>query len=266
MEYNEQPYTKCPNDLIDDHMPDMSMAELKVVMVVLRKTVGWQKPKDVISLSQFVDATGLTRKPVTKGISDAIDRGVLCRERSGQSFRYWISSSGESPPVEKVHQWSNSTGSSGESPPEVVENLHPQKKKKEKKETTPPPAHTREDSDPSSDFDPVAYLEDRWQLEISDMQAEDLRHTVTGDYDLWKRVVDRFRRQDKAKRHMLHYALEDYQNPGPQDLPDDPSTNTPQTNGTPLEERDPQSLTPEELRQNPSAAKRRAFAILAEDS
>ena len=123
--------------------------------------------------------------------------------------------------------------------------------------TSTPLARTRKDSDPPSDFDPVAYLEDRWHIEVSAMQAEDLRHTVTDNYDLWRRVVDRFRRQDKAKRPMLHYALEDYQTPGPQDLPDhDRSTNNSQQNGR--HSKDP--------KHDPEAAFRETLAILSEDS
>jgi phage replication O-like protein O len=67
----EDCYTKLPNAWIDVAMQHMGYAELKIVFAVLRQTVGWHKPHDVISLSQFEALTGMTRSNVIKGIRDA---------------------------------------------------------------------------------------------------------------------------------------------------------------------------------------------------
>ena len=64
-------YTKMPNAWIDLAMQHMGYAEIKIVFAVLRQTVGWHKPHDVISLSQFEALTGMTRANVIKGIRDA---------------------------------------------------------------------------------------------------------------------------------------------------------------------------------------------------
>ena len=55
-----EPYTMLPNWLIDA-MPGLSEAALKVCLVVARKTIGWHKESDKISLSQFKSATHLHR-------------------------------------------------------------------------------------------------------------------------------------------------------------------------------------------------------------
>jgi len=83
-------YTQLPNVILDEYLPLMGIAELKVVMFVARKTFGWQKEDDKISLSQMEDATGLSRQGVIDGVNAAIERGVLCRVQVGQGFLYHL--------------------------------------------------------------------------------------------------------------------------------------------------------------------------------
>lgn len=75
--YPEPGYTQTPNLLFDEHMRDMSEVELKVVLCAIRRTLGWHKQIDPISLTQFQHMTGLSRKGVLLGIERAIERGVL---------------------------------------------------------------------------------------------------------------------------------------------------------------------------------------------
>jgi replication protein O len=70
-------YTQTPNELYDDLLPLMGLAELKVVLVAIRKTFGYHKDSDEISFSQFMKATGLSRQSVADGIAAAQTRGVL---------------------------------------------------------------------------------------------------------------------------------------------------------------------------------------------
>ena len=75
-----EPYTMLPNWLIDA-MPAMSEAEIKVCIVVARKTIGWHKEADRISLTQFERATGLHRETVAIGIAAAEKRGMIAVAR-----------------------------------------------------------------------------------------------------------------------------------------------------------------------------------------
>lgn len=66
-------YTQVPNELLDDWMAVLTGAELKVMLVIIRKILGWRKPNETvepISVSQFAALTGLgetaTRKAIGK--------------------------------------------------------------------------------------------------------------------------------------------------------------------------------------------------------
>jgi len=112
-----------------------------VVCVVLRRTRGWQRQRDRISLTHFERQTGMSRKTVMTAIDEAIRRKWITRGEvrtdRGMAYVYEFrlvddALGGEMPPVEKVHgkEWSNSTASRGEMPPLPVEKLHTQKKGK----------------------------------------------------------------------------------------------------------------------------------------
>jgi len=88
----EQPggeWTKIPNAILDA-MPKMGDAELRVVLAILRKTTGWQKECDVISLTQLEHMTGLGRRHIIKALNTALANGWIDREpakRNGFCYR-----------------------------------------------------------------------------------------------------------------------------------------------------------------------------------
>lgn len=71
-------YTRIPNALLDDWLPRLKETELKVVLYLYRKTVGFQRDTDAISLSQFMKGTGLSRQGVMDGLAGAAAHGLLC--------------------------------------------------------------------------------------------------------------------------------------------------------------------------------------------
>jgi hypothetical protein len=92
-------YTTFENAILDYIMPDCKPNTWKVVCATLRKTVGWEdkksptgrKESDTISLSQFMDLTGIkNRTTLSDAVQDALDNGYLVRFPEGQSFRYAI--------------------------------------------------------------------------------------------------------------------------------------------------------------------------------
>jgi hypothetical protein len=83
-----EPFTMLPNWLVDA-MPDMSEAELKVCIFVARKTIGWHKEADRISLTQFEGGTGLHRETIVDGITAAEKRGMIAVVRQrGKTSEY----------------------------------------------------------------------------------------------------------------------------------------------------------------------------------
>lgn len=71
-------HTQTPNDLFDVLLSQIdTLAELKVTLAVIRKTLGYHKKKDPISFTQLQKMTGLQSKAVQDGIEKAIARGTI---------------------------------------------------------------------------------------------------------------------------------------------------------------------------------------------
>jgi phage replication O-like protein O len=102
---NNSGFTMISNRLFDECMSEVSASAFKVICAVVRKTTGWNKDSDVISLSQMELITGLSRKTVISAISESVKLGWITQEKSGNSFLYKPGeklSCGHS--VEKEHQ------------------------------------------------------------------------------------------------------------------------------------------------------------------
>jgi phage replication O-like protein O len=80
---NPQPdqYTKISNEILDAltrfRIPGESM---QIIFVIIRLTWGYKKKADNISLSQFVDRTGLKRPNVIRAIQWLVDHQVIMKD------------------------------------------------------------------------------------------------------------------------------------------------------------------------------------------
>jgi hypothetical protein len=84
-------YTQVPDELFDTLMYNMGESELKVLLYIIRRTYGFKKQQDRISLSQFVKGivtkdgkildrgTGLSKPSVEKGLKEGVERGTIKR-------------------------------------------------------------------------------------------------------------------------------------------------------------------------------------------
>jgi hypothetical protein len=72
-----EPYTAIPNWIIDDVMPVISPASAKVLMYVLRRTAGWQRESDAISVRQFSTTLNLSKPTVLKALKELIGHRVI---------------------------------------------------------------------------------------------------------------------------------------------------------------------------------------------
>lgn len=81
-------YTAIPNIIFDEHMNDMTGAELKVIMCICRKTIGWHKLTDRISQSQISQMTGLSVNAIKKAVCSLVDKKLIIQEQSEQGFYY----------------------------------------------------------------------------------------------------------------------------------------------------------------------------------
>ena len=70
--------TQIPDVILDEWLPVLSGAEFQVVMFVARKTFGWGKDRDRISLSQIEAGTSLARSTISTACEGLRARGMLC--------------------------------------------------------------------------------------------------------------------------------------------------------------------------------------------
>jgi len=75
-------YTQLPNRFVDEYMSKVSPGASMVYLVVCRKTIGWQKENDEISLSQIMDLTGLSKSSAIRGVKELEDLNLLRVVRS----------------------------------------------------------------------------------------------------------------------------------------------------------------------------------------
>lgn len=94
--------TQIPDVIIDHWMAELSGAEFKVLLYIARRTYGFQKERDNISLTQIAEGikrrdgtvldrgTGISRRNVLRAVNTLEERGMVIRQTnlsdSGQEF------------------------------------------------------------------------------------------------------------------------------------------------------------------------------------
>ena len=84
-----------PNDLIDKgYMAHMKGPALPCYIFIVRKTRGWNKSDDSISVSQLVKGTGYNKDSVLKGCEKLVQMGVIERKSfANQPAKYVLTDS-----------------------------------------------------------------------------------------------------------------------------------------------------------------------------
>lgn len=193
-------YTQTPNvifDLMADKDAHLTEAELRVILVIARKTFGWHKKRDKISLSQLEQLTAMSRTSVIAGLDAAIARGLVRKtpdrndKRGGFFYELVVEepndrTSTKSELVQNLDQSSKLTRTSTKSELELVQNLDPQKKDKEKKEREREVGDSQQ-APPHSPF-VLAYFSTYPNETLSADQIEEINRRVT-DLKRWKRAL-----------------------------------------------------------------------------
>ena len=74
---------QVPNAVIDDYLADLSGNAFKCYMFIARKTVGWGKSTDKISVSQFMDNSGIKNKKTVYSALDELEKiGLIVIEKT----------------------------------------------------------------------------------------------------------------------------------------------------------------------------------------
>ena len=125
-------YSRIPNGLLEILLPILGEAELKIALFVSRKTHGWHKESDDLSLSQFEEGTGLSRPAVVSGIASLVKRGVLIKTARGNNrpcnYRLVIPTSKPALPDETSKE-TQLDATSKATLPQLVKQVNPQKKR-----------------------------------------------------------------------------------------------------------------------------------------
>lgn len=82
-------YTRIHNEILEILAKvRLSPLEFALLMVIFRKTYGYQKKNDVISISQFCEITGASRTGVIEALNNLVRLKIIYREPIGQMYYY----------------------------------------------------------------------------------------------------------------------------------------------------------------------------------
>src|SRR5215210_7142898 len=121
-------YTPVPDELFDEQLPDLSGAELKVLLYVIRRTFGFKRERDNISLSQMLNGlrtrdgrvldrgVGLSKKTLLQAIKSLEEQNIILTQRRRSQEK------GDEPTSYRLHLRSEAAVEL--SPPPVGEKLH----------------------------------------------------------------------------------------------------------------------------------------------
>src|SRR5690242_16636681 len=91
--YTSPNYTQVPDELFDRQLPDLSGAELKVLLYIMRRTFGFKKDADDISLNQICHGittrdgraldrgTGLSKSTAQLAIKGLLEKHIILTEK-----------------------------------------------------------------------------------------------------------------------------------------------------------------------------------------
>ena len=153
---------QIPNSVIDELLAKLTCAELKCYLFVVRKTKGWNKESDSISISQFMEVTGLSNRSIITACESLVEMGLL--ERSGGERKlntysvkaFEISQTGEKSSSDKTGENFSQTGEKSSS--DLVKKVHTQNNNKNTIQNTNKKNTKKSESDLLAEFGIVGQL------------------------------------------------------------------------------------------------------------
>jgi phage replication O-like protein O len=74
-------FTQLPNIIIDVLRPLLPMSEFNIILTICRKTYGWHKASDNISISQMVFTTGMKEETISKAIKSLEEKNIIIKTK-----------------------------------------------------------------------------------------------------------------------------------------------------------------------------------------
>ena len=87
-------YTQVPDDVFDVLLPELTESELKVLLYIIRRTFGFKKDADTISLKQMVEGirtrdgrqldrgAGVSKTSAVRGVTGLVEKGIIVAVRN----------------------------------------------------------------------------------------------------------------------------------------------------------------------------------------
>lgn len=211
-----------PNWYIDNVMPKVSSGATTVFMIICRQTIGWQKESDTISLSQFMQFTGLTKPTVIKAIKELTAVGVIVVTTENNTSCYTITE----PSQNTLPITSKESLPSKKSLPEpvklfdqeVVKNIDTQKKGKNiGKKSTSATRDVRIDSWQLQTYRELVHLQvphalrdiviatvvdpERWRIVITEWIGRGFRpNSITGMLDWYEKGIPNYAQRRTSRQ------------------------------------------------------------------
>ena len=85
----EKGYTRIANEILEKLATyRISGEEWMVLLTILRKTYGFNKKEDIISISQFYSATGLAKSSICRSINKLTEKNIIYKKAIGITYLY----------------------------------------------------------------------------------------------------------------------------------------------------------------------------------
>ena len=145
--------TQIPNVILDKILPGISEADARCLLYICRRTYGFQKQRDRISLTQFVGGivsrdgevldygTGMSRPAVVDALKNLTGAGLVkvIKDKAGNSFELncelFVDKYAEKGVVNEVNRLRKLTRTGKLSKPRQVNLLYPQNKGNKEKQS-----------------------------------------------------------------------------------------------------------------------------------
>lgn len=96
----ENGYFRIANEIIDQFCKSknrLSGEEWIILWIILRKTYGWHKPEDYISLSQFYQISGMKKPSIIRALKKLEQKRIISKKANGKINKWQF--------IKDYHQW-----------------------------------------------------------------------------------------------------------------------------------------------------------------
>lgn len=90
-------FTPVPDEIFD-YFDELTGRELKVFLAVMKKTIGWQKPIERITLTAINKLSKISKSHLPSIVRSLVDKKMIARHKYRHSYRYYIVLKGKEVP------------------------------------------------------------------------------------------------------------------------------------------------------------------------